>query len=229
MIGGRRGRGRALFNLMRAHDLEGIVAKRLADPYEPRTKWFKIKNPDYSQKRDRLNRASAERRCCARRGYLLTRAAPAVQIASSCDPVPPEQPIAPMILPSSMRGIPPRDATTSSRLKMYLKSYFCTASSKALVGRRYLAAARALCSAMGIEPSCAPSIRRKATRLAPEFDDGDVHRPALLGGLLSCCLNQQLGTLRSDRRSVGVAEGHLLWNGVEIGRRGLLGVRRGAD
>jgi hypothetical protein len=32
---------------MRAHDLEGIVAKRLDDPYDPRTKWLKIKNPDY--------------------------------------------------------------------------------------------------------------------------------------------------------------------------------------
>jgi ATP-dependent DNA ligase len=31
----------------------GIVAKRLADPYEPRTSWFKIKNPDYSQKEGR--------------------------------------------------------------------------------------------------------------------------------------------------------------------------------
>ena len=34
---------------MRAHDLEGIVAKRLADPYDPRVRWLKIKNPDYSQ------------------------------------------------------------------------------------------------------------------------------------------------------------------------------------
>jgi bifunctional non-homologous end joining protein LigD len=53
------GRGRELFELMCMHDLEGIVAKRLADPYEPRTKWLKIKNPDYSQKEGRgelLNR-----------------------------------------------------------------------------------------------------------------------------------------------------------------------------
>ena len=41
-------------------------------------------------------------------------------------------------------------------------------SSNTLVGRRYFAAARALCSAMAIEPSWAPSIRTKATRLAPE-------------------------------------------------------------
>jgi bifunctional non-homologous end joining protein LigD len=42
------GRGRELFELMRVHDLEGIVAKRLADPYEPHVRWLKIKNPDYS-------------------------------------------------------------------------------------------------------------------------------------------------------------------------------------
>jgi ATP-dependent DNA ligase len=47
------GRGRELFELMEAHDLEGIVAKKLTDPYEPRTKWLKIKNPDYSQKEGR--------------------------------------------------------------------------------------------------------------------------------------------------------------------------------
>jgi bifunctional non-homologous end joining protein LigD len=46
-------RGRELFELMCSHDLEGIVAKRLADPYEPRTRWFKVKNPDYSQKEGR--------------------------------------------------------------------------------------------------------------------------------------------------------------------------------
>jgi bifunctional non-homologous end joining protein LigD len=54
------GRGRELFELMREHDLEGIVAKRLDDPYGPRVRWLKIKNPDYSQKEGRsdlLNRS----------------------------------------------------------------------------------------------------------------------------------------------------------------------------
>jgi len=32
---------------------EGIVAKRLVDPYGPRTKWWKILNQDYSQQEDR--------------------------------------------------------------------------------------------------------------------------------------------------------------------------------
>ena len=56
------GRGGELFELMRTNDLEGIVAKRLADPYDTRVRWLKIKNPDYSQKEGRaelLNRAKA--------------------------------------------------------------------------------------------------------------------------------------------------------------------------
>jgi bifunctional non-homologous end joining protein LigD len=36
------GRGRVPFDLMREHDLEGILAKRLDEPYDPRTKWLKI-------------------------------------------------------------------------------------------------------------------------------------------------------------------------------------------
>ena len=47
------GRGCELFELMCANDLEGIVAKRLADPYDSRIRWLKIKNPDYSQKERR--------------------------------------------------------------------------------------------------------------------------------------------------------------------------------
>jgi bifunctional non-homologous end joining protein LigD len=47
------GRGRELYDLMCAHDLEGVVAKRLGDPYDPSAKWRKIKNPDYSQKEGR--------------------------------------------------------------------------------------------------------------------------------------------------------------------------------
>jgi bifunctional non-homologous end joining protein LigD len=47
------GRGRELFELMCEHDLEGIVAKRLADPYEPRVRWLKIKNRQYSEAENR--------------------------------------------------------------------------------------------------------------------------------------------------------------------------------
>jgi bifunctional non-homologous end joining protein LigD len=46
-------RGCELFDLMCANDLEGIVAKRLADPYDPRVRWLKIKNRDYSQSEGR--------------------------------------------------------------------------------------------------------------------------------------------------------------------------------
>ena len=48
------GCGKSLFNAVCEFDLEGIVAKRLNDPYEPeRTKWWKILNPTYSQKEGR--------------------------------------------------------------------------------------------------------------------------------------------------------------------------------
>jgi bifunctional non-homologous end joining protein LigD len=43
----------SLFSCVQRFDLEGIVAKRMSDPYAPPTKWFKILNRDYSQKIDR--------------------------------------------------------------------------------------------------------------------------------------------------------------------------------
>jgi ATP-dependent DNA ligase len=43
-------RRRRLQRVLCTNDLEGIVAKRLADPYDTRVRWLKIKNPDYSQK-----------------------------------------------------------------------------------------------------------------------------------------------------------------------------------
>lgn len=41
--------GQAMFNFMCEHNLEGLVAKRLSDPYTRRVKWYKIKNQNYSQ------------------------------------------------------------------------------------------------------------------------------------------------------------------------------------
>ena len=38
-----------VFDLTCAHDLEGIIAKRLADPYHTHVRWLRIKNPSYSQ------------------------------------------------------------------------------------------------------------------------------------------------------------------------------------
>ena len=43
------GRGRDMLAAAQQLDLEGIVAKRKADPYGPETTWFKIKNRAYTQ------------------------------------------------------------------------------------------------------------------------------------------------------------------------------------
>jgi hypothetical protein len=42
-----------LFNTVCRLDLKGIVAKRMDDGYGPKTQWFKILNPTYSQKEGR--------------------------------------------------------------------------------------------------------------------------------------------------------------------------------
>jgi bifunctional non-homologous end joining protein LigD len=47
------GRGRKLFELMCENDLEGLVAKRLKDPYGSRVRWFKVKNARYSENEGR--------------------------------------------------------------------------------------------------------------------------------------------------------------------------------
>jgi bifunctional non-homologous end joining protein LigD len=57
-VGGEK--GQELYNLMCEHDLEGVIAKKLSDPYTKWTKWYKIKNPSYSQalgRRDFFDRA----------------------------------------------------------------------------------------------------------------------------------------------------------------------------
>jgi bifunctional non-homologous end joining protein LigD len=46
--------GQLLLEAVSFHDLEGIVAKKLDDPYDPeRTRWWKVLNPRYSQKEGR--------------------------------------------------------------------------------------------------------------------------------------------------------------------------------
>jgi bifunctional non-homologous end joining protein LigD len=48
------GDGKAAFRTVCDLDLEGVIAKRLTDAYEPgRTRWWKVLNPDYSQKAGR--------------------------------------------------------------------------------------------------------------------------------------------------------------------------------
>jgi ATP-dependent DNA ligase len=41
--------GLELFEAVQRLDLEGIVAKRKADSYTPKTVWGKVKNPAYTQ------------------------------------------------------------------------------------------------------------------------------------------------------------------------------------
>ena len=58
------GEGRALYRAVVDADLEGIVAKRLTDPYRPTlTRWHKILNRAYSQRR---GRAEWSRECRGR-------------------------------------------------------------------------------------------------------------------------------------------------------------------
>jgi ATP-dependent DNA ligase len=53
IVDGVPGRGSRLFDLVVAQDLEGVVAKRLDDPYGPDVTWWKILNRAYSQKEGR--------------------------------------------------------------------------------------------------------------------------------------------------------------------------------
>jgi bifunctional non-homologous end joining protein LigD len=46
---GVRGRGRDLFEAVERLDLEGVVAKRLIDPYTPDIVWRKVRNRAYTQ------------------------------------------------------------------------------------------------------------------------------------------------------------------------------------
>jgi bifunctional non-homologous end joining protein LigD len=61
--------GRALYGAIKRMDLEGIVAKRISDPYHPDTLWYTIRNPGYSpdagrgdgfQRREPLRRPGQE-------------------------------------------------------------------------------------------------------------------------------------------------------------------------
>jgi ATP-dependent DNA ligase len=48
------GCGKSVFRSVCLHDLEGIVVKKLDDAYDPgRTKWWKVLNMNYSQKKGR--------------------------------------------------------------------------------------------------------------------------------------------------------------------------------
>ena len=55
------GEGRSLYRAVVNADLEGIVAKKLTDPYDPKhTRWHKILNKDYSQLRGAPNGSASD-------------------------------------------------------------------------------------------------------------------------------------------------------------------------
>jgi bifunctional non-homologous end joining protein LigD len=54
-------RGRDLFDAAQRLDLEGIVAKRKADPYGAGVTWYKIKNRAYTQMEERLEQFQKKR------------------------------------------------------------------------------------------------------------------------------------------------------------------------
>jgi ATP-dependent DNA ligase len=57
LINGIVGDRRVFYRAVVAADLEGIVAKRLADAYHPKlARWHKIPNRGYSQRRGRAER-----------------------------------------------------------------------------------------------------------------------------------------------------------------------------
>ncbi len=82
---------------------------------------------------------------------------------SSCEPVPPETPIAPMILPPTTIGLPPRDPTKASpSVGRYELNWLLPISrSNTSVGRRKRAAAFALPCEIVIEAYWQSSIFSK--------------------------------------------------------------------
>src|SRR5258708_540239 len=102
------------------------------------------------------------------RRYLIA-ATPAWEMTSSCDPVPPDTPIAPMILPFTTLGLPPRDPIMPSSVAREPKNGPLPSSrSKLTVGRRNVAAAFALCCEM-------PVLMRLHARDADCADAGALH------------------------------------------------------
>jgi cytochrome P450 len=93
---------------------------------------------------------------------------PAFATCPSCGAVPPETPMAPMILPSAMIGMPPSIGLAPvRRRRRRLAPPWATASSNALVGRRNATADQALSRATSMLPSGAPSMRCSMTTLPP--------------------------------------------------------------
>src|ERR1700690_2869997 len=90
--------------------------------------------------------------------YFEIAAAPAPQTTASCEPAPPLQPIAPMILPSTMIGKPPGEAVSIGSSVDTYGWPDSSASKNTMLSRRKRAAVHALCCAITTEASCVWSI-----------------------------------------------------------------------
>ena len=91
----------------------------------------------------------------------------------------------------------------------------------------YTWAVRMVCEEKGIEYRLtetmlgAPELRtihpQEGDKVGSRIVDRDVLRPAFLGRFRRRGLDQRLRPLGTDRRAVGIAERHLVGNGIEIG------------
>ena len=95
------------------HQPAGVVVELVASDQglqRPRADQHRRRGPAVLLRRE----VTLRHRRPARPQRYLNSAAPALQATSSCEPVPPEQPMAPITFPFSTSGIPPRAAMTPS-------------------------------------------------------------------------------------------------------------------
>ena len=142
--------------------------------------------------------------------------------------MPPEQPIAPMSLPSSTKGMPPREAMMPSSVVDVSEAFLHRVFKNLRRPAEFCRSARLVLSNRNRGQLRAVHAR-KGDETAAGIDDGDVQRPAALVGFGDGRLYGGLGLFQRDRGAIGRIEGHLLGHGVERvcrRRRRLLGIRR---
>src|SRR5262245_12507865 len=107
------------------------------------------------------DRTRATQRCLTSNPGYFAAPAPAAAATPPCCPVPPLAPIAPMILPFTVMGTPPSEAIGGAG--KVVKAVFPAAnwSANILVGRRYMAAVRALPWEISADAIWVPSIFSK--------------------------------------------------------------------
>lgn len=153
--------------------------------------------------------------------HYLTVSAPTLQTSASWSPVPPLQPTAPMIFPSSMRG-------EAARRGRQLRIQRAAIGMPGLVG-------------VVEDPAFAPPTCGRAClvlrdgdggqlssvhpdeiqEFAVRVDDGDVHLPIALLRLRFRGRENLLATLQRDRRAIRDIEGHLVGRAFRRRRGGL--------